>query len=225
MKSNISFKGAFYIRKPSADTVSTMRKALGKGTLIYEKFNKAQDVIFVTRSGKDLIAADYIRNNDLKFKYYQGLNTSSGFIPFQPQKALELIKASGEKYIRSAEKMISTIKKNDKTYKPSVLEQYPHVEYTIKRFRLNTPGYEVRTKNGVHTVLDKDKRVTAKISNPNGCKKYYVQLIDKNSDISTKKLEISSDGGIYEYGSRYIKLFVDRFKAAAKYKSKIKQKH
>ena len=220
MENNISFRGTFLLKKPAPQTTEAIRKALGKGTLIYEKIgDKASDVLIVTRNVNDAIAAEYIGKNELAFNYYPFLDTESGFIPNQAQHAINLIERSKAKFLDTAKGMMRAIRKT----KPisSVIneaDKYPYLATTVKRFNLDSSGNFVVKTKGMHKIINKDEKVIARISGPNGAKRHYVELVESNSDMPTLKFEMDANGEITDrFKSLRTPEFMKKFNAATKY--------
>ena len=70
MDNKISFRGTFLLKNPATQAATSIKKALGKGTLVYENVgSKANDVLVVTRNNKDAVIAKYIGENGIGFHY------------------------------------------------------------------------------------------------------------------------------------------------------------
>ena len=220
MENKISFRGTFLLKKPAPNTASAIREALGRGSIIYEKIgDQAKDILVVTRNNKDSIAAEYIKQNGLDFNYYPLLDTKSGFVPNQAQRAIDLIRRCKAKYTRNIKHMMMTINKNkNKSLKVCDTDGYPHLTATLKRFGLEAPEFSVREKIGMHEVRNKNKEIVARISCPNGAKRHYIELVDPNSDMPTMKYEMDANGEITDrFKALRTPEFMRKFIAAAKY--------
>lgn len=93
MDNRITFSGAFLVKNPPSAAKKELSMLVGKHKQIFEDFNNKSDVLYIVRRGKDKGIADFIYENNLRFKYFPYLNTKSGLDPLYPQKALNMLQA------------------------------------------------------------------------------------------------------------------------------------
>ena len=220
MSNNVSFQGTFLIKKPSEGVKNELKSVLKKHNFIFEHVN-GSDALYITKT-QDKDIAECIKKNNLQFRYYPELNTTSGFLPHNMGYALELIGKSGAKFIRSLPNMLAKTEGKQKTIVMDTFKMYPHLPKSLEALGMDAKDYVItRSPKGFHIVEDKKGYLRARISMPNALGRNYVQEIPKVSDDSVRRFEIDKNGQITKtYGVNKIRAFMDAFIGAAKFNAK-----
>lgn len=196
MDNNISFNGAFLIKKPTQQIKEDILGVLGKRRQIMHNFNSYGDSFYVVRDSKDKGIANFIIKNNLDFKYYPGLNTKSGFDAQLYNEAKEIIKKSDSKVITSQVQLKkffekSLIRKAKKEDNGQAL-----IQKTLQAINLNSNEYQLSTEKGYTIVRNKEGQSAALISPPAKFGITYAYVFPKNTSDEPLRCAIDYEGNI-----------------------------
>lgn len=160
MNNNISstnFKGTFLVNYKN--TLPGMRKALeekaGKhGKIIFENFEGKDSVLYVLRNSKDYDVANFIKKNELRFKYMPEIDTKLQFESDAPEKVEEYISKYKPKVIRKISEMIDFVTNNrqkNKAIKDSHISFYDKI---LTNLKINIVGQKQKNSKGIMTIKD-----------------------------------------------------------------------
>ena len=191
MDNKISFNGTFLLKRPTKTVKNEIAELCGNKRKMIFDFNP--DMLCVVRDSKDKAIADYIMKKDLSFKYYQELNTTSGFDIAHPDKAKAILE--GHTPISSTKEL------RIKFPKPVEKEKkFSFIDRSMKALHLNPETHTTRSIRGTIHVYDKNQNLKARISPPGKFGINYAYVQPKTTDDAPLRFALDKNGKIiFEY--------------------------
>ena len=212
----INFTGGFLIKSPTPAKWKKIEEVLPKHKIILPKYNDS-DVFVAVKPCYDPQIASQILAKKINFKFYPNINLKTRLDAHNMDEAYKIIGAQTEEistfadlrqYIKSLKKPFRIPKYN---WKPE-----DHIPKTFKVLGLEQENYVVKIKNGITIIKDKNGKLIAKAS-PNTDKgTNFIYVYPKNSDDSSKKLAVASEGEIFEFSPLQYMDFKKQFMRAVK---------
>ena len=107
------FQGSFLInyKKTLPELKNGLEEVIGKRhKQVFENFNgKKDNVMYVLSPSKDRKVANYIAQNNMKFKYYPTVDTKCRFDEQEPELVIEYIKKNKPTYHSTTEEMMTSL--------------------------------------------------------------------------------------------------------------------
>lgn len=212
---SINFNGAFLIKSFSPQAQMELLKLIPKKKILFDNFQKEGNVLFVTKPSKDILAADFIKGNHLKFKYYPALSTKSGFVENHPDEAAKILKSNKDNVITTLKDMFKYLTPKPKA-KKAPKDRRDILEHVFKALELDQSDVIIKKTNGYTLLTDKTGRPMARISPQGRFGTNFVLVEGKNSDESSKRYAIDEAGNIIAKYSSFkgFKQFRKNFAAA-----------
>lgn len=214
-----SFKGAFLIKAIPDKIKPQLTELFPKHRQIFDNFQNNGDVFLVVKNSKDLLAANFIKENKFQFKYYPELNTKSGFDSEKPQAVSDIINSTKPKVITSIKEMFEFLKPINKSLKTV---QSDNISQILTSVGLDAEDVKIKGFKGYKLVTDKEGKVVARISPSGKFGMKFVFIEPKNAEASPLRYAVDNNGNIVAQYSSFkgIKQFRDNFNAAVEYNKK-----
>lgn len=192
MNNKVTFTGAFLIKNPPYQAKKELENLAGRHKQIFENFDNSTDVFYVVRRGKDKGIAKFIKENNLRFKFFPKISTKSGLDPLYPKDAVET--ADKQSFVISNIDILSKMFKLD----PPLPKLDFNVEGIAHSLGLKEQDLITSSKNGVAYAFTKNNEYVFKASPTNKYGENYVYL---NKGNHSEKYLIRGDKIIFKYPS------------------------
>ena len=220
--SPLSFKGTFLIdyKKTLPNMREEMENTVAKhGRIIFDNYAGDNTVLYVMKDSKDYATANFIKRNELKFKYYPEMSTKLQFENSQPEIVKDYIKTNKPKVINKMSELMEYINKNrnrNKAIPNSHLGLYKQI---LKKLDIEIDGIKHKDAKGVTTISNKkdDEFVYFSPKSKNGVTYVYAKLNKVISPI--RRYAVDEQGNIlhtYKSVDAIIK-FKEKFNEAIKH--------
>ena len=187
MDNSINFKGAFWLKAPTESIKKDILPTLGRYRQVFYNFTPEGDVLYITRKGADKNVAEFLKtlitnkakdSEKIKFKYYPGLSTKSGFDDEKPEEARKILNGYKDKIITSIAGLNRIFKSKRPFFNFSTRKKDNTLEKCMQTLKLNSQDYDIKRFNGYNEIYTKDNehKLVATISEPGELGFRYARL-------------------------------------------------
>ncbi len=206
METSINFKGAFYIKNPTAELKNAITPVLKKKDLVYQDLKQKGDILYVTATERDKDVANVmLYAPNLKFKYYSTLNPKSGFIKNDTSNTLSILKNFSDNVITAKNKLLAVVRtpvdltntsirriheKNLKTMQKETFLNFEEDKY-VKNIDVQTGMCSIKLKGTKRKILE--------ITPPGKNRICYAKYTPESLNEPTRRIALKDGKNILEY--------------------------